>query len=62
VPEPQAPFADAVVRELPIDEEMPQGGVDETIERIETRLAEVALLLDDLRSRVSGSGGDEPWE
>jgi hypothetical protein len=53
VPEAEADFADAVIRELPVDEELPESRDAHLVaDRIETRLAEVALLLDELRDRL----------
>lgn len=49
VPAPQEEFADAVLRELPIDDELPRGSLDDYIDRVEARLAEIAVLLDELR-------------
>ncbi|MBI2169184.1 MAG: hypothetical protein HYU28_06730 [Actinobacteria bacterium] len=49
VPEAQFDFADAVVRELPIEDELPAGSTRSYLDRIEARLAEVAILLDELR-------------
>lgn len=50
VPAAQQEFADAVIRELPIEDELPQETIPGYVERIETRLTEVALLLDELRT------------
>lgn len=49
VPEGQFEFADAVLRELPVEDELPHGDVAAYLDRIEARLAEVAVLLDELR-------------
>lgn len=49
VPVDQLEFADAVLRELPLDDELPRGSLKSYIERIETRLGEIAVLLDELR-------------
>jgi len=49
VPEGQLDFADAVLRELPVDDEMPAGTPESYVDRIETRLTEIGVLLDELR-------------
>lgn len=60
VPRAQLEFADAVVRELPVDEEIPQGDVASYVQRIEARLAEIALLLDELRLTEEFGGDRAP--
>lgn len=58
VPEPQLEFADAVIRELPIEDDLPQSTAQSYLDRIETRLAEIAVLLDELRQLDAEEEGD----
>lgn len=65
VPENQVEFADAVLRELPIEDELPQGNASSHLDRIEARLTEVAMLLDELRqleAEERGQGLSGPGE
>ena len=57
VPDSQADFADAVVRELPVEDELRTGSAEATLEEIETRVAELASLLEELRTQVEGGAG-----
>lgn len=49
VPEGQLEFADAVLRELPIEDDLPSGTTQSYVERIEARLTEIGILLDEMR-------------
>lgn len=49
VPDGQLEFADAVLRELPIEDDLPQGTPQAYLDRVEARLAEIAVLLDEMR-------------
>lgn len=60
VPRAQLEFADAVVRELPVEDEIPQGDAASYVQRIEARLAEIALLLDELRLTEEFGGDNAP--
>lgn len=60
VPRAQLEFADAVVRELPVEDEIPQGDVVSYVQRIEARLAEIALLLDEMRLTEEFGGDTAP--
>jgi len=52
VPEPQAEFAEAVVNEIDVDDEVPDTSSIAYIERIEEHLAAAGALLDELRTRL----------
>lgn len=60
VPRGQIEFADAVMTELPVEDELPRGYVEDYVERIEARLAEIAVLLDELRDlpEMGGPGAE----
>ena len=60
VPAGQAEFADAVLRELPIEDELPQGTPESYLDRIEARLTEIGLLLDELRALEPEEDQDDP--
>lgn len=68
VPERQLEFADAVLRELPIEDEIPQSTVQAHLDRIEARLTEIGVLLDELRQLgpeddpgMPGTAGPDSW-
>jgi hypothetical protein len=52
VPEGQAEFADAVVNEIDVDDEVPDTSPVAYVTRIEEHLAAAAALLDELRTRL----------
>lgn len=58
VPAGQEEFADALLREFPVEDELPPGSTEDYLNRIETRLTEIALLLDELRARPEPGEGD----
>lgn len=62
VPESQAEFAEAVVHEIDVDDEVPDTSPLAYVARIEEHLAAAAGLLDELRTRLDdlGPGGDRP--
>jgi hypothetical protein len=52
VPEGQADFADAVVNEIDVDDEVPDTSPIAYVTRIEEHLAAAGALLDELRTRL----------
>lgn len=52
VPEQQAEFADAVVTEIDVADEVPDTSPEAYIERIEEHLSAMGALLDELRTRL----------
>jgi hypothetical protein len=52
VPESQAEFAEAVINEIEVDDEVPDSSPEAYISRIEEHLSAVGALLDELRTRV----------
>jgi len=62
VPDGQLEFADAVLRELPIEDELPQGTQQDYLDRVEARLTEIAVLLDEMRQLGDDSfGASDPY-
>ena len=57
VPDAQAEFAEAVINEIDVDDEVPDSSPEAYISRIEEHLGVVGALLDELRTRL-----DEPGE
>lgn len=57
VPEGQAEFAEAVVNEIEVDDEVPDTSPEAYIARIDEHLAIVGSLLDELRTRLEESAG-----
>lgn len=57
VPEAQAEFADAVVNEIDVDDEVPDTSPVAYVTRIEEHLAATAALLDELRTRLDTEEG-----
>ncbi len=51
VPDSQAEFADAVINEIDVDDEVPDSSPEAYIARIEEHLGAVGALLDELRTR-----------
>ena len=52
VPDAQAEFAEAVINEIEVDDEMPDSSPEAYIARIEEHLGVVGALLDELRTRL----------
>ncbi|MEW6474156.1 MAG: hypothetical protein AB1679_18030 [Actinomycetota bacterium] len=52
VPESQAEFAEAVINEIEVDDEVPDSSPEAYIARIEEHLSVVGALLDELRTRL----------
>ena len=52
VPDSQAEFAEAVINEIEVDDEMPDSSPEAYISRIEEHLSVVGALLDELRTRL----------
>jgi hypothetical protein len=58
VPDAQAEFAEAVINEIEVDDEVPDSSPDAYIARIEEHLSAVGALLDELRTRLEQSGSE----
>jgi hypothetical protein len=58
VPDAQAEFAEAVINEIEVDDEVPDSSPDAYIARIEEHLSAVGALLDELRTRLDQPGGE----
>ncbi|HVW31327.1 MAG TPA: zinc ribbon domain-containing protein [Acidimicrobiia bacterium] len=58
VPEAEAEFAEAVINEIEVDDEVPDSSAEAYISRIEEHLSAVGALLDELRTRLDQSGVD----
>lgn len=58
VPESQAEFAEAVINEIEVDDEVPDSSPEAYISRIEEHLSAVGALLDELRTRLDQPGSD----
>jgi hypothetical protein len=52
VPDAQAEFAEAVINEIEVDDEVPDSSPEAYIARIEEHLSAVGALLDELRTRL----------
>jgi hypothetical protein len=52
VPDSQAEFAEAVINEIEVDDEVPDSSPEAYIARIEEHLGAVGALLDELRTRL----------
>jgi hypothetical protein len=55
VPASQAEFAEAVINEIEVDDEVPDSSPEAYIARIEEHLGAVGALLDELRTRLDQS-------
>ena len=55
VPDSQAEFAEAVINEIEVDDEVPDSSPEAYITRIEEHLSAVGALLDELRTRLDQS-------
>lgn|SRR5581483_2164508 len=59
VPDAQAEFAEAVINEIEVDDEVPDSSPEAYIARIEEHLSVVGALLDELRTRLEeNAAGD----
>ena len=58
VPDAQAEFAEAVINEIEVDDEVPDSSPDAYIARIEEHLSAVGALLDELRTRLDQPDGE----
>jgi len=60
VPDSQAEFAEAVINEIDVDDEVPDSSPEAYIARIEEHLGVVGALLDELRTRLdqTPTGGE----
>ena len=58
VAESQAEFAEAVINEIEVDDEVPDSSPEAYISRIEEHLSAVGALLDELRTRLDQAGPD----
>lgn len=58
VPDSQAEFAEAVINEIEVDDEVPDSSPDAYIARIEEHLSAVGALLDELRTRLEQPGSE----
>jgi hypothetical protein len=58
VPDSQAQFAEAVINEIEVDDEVPDSSPEAYISRIEEHLSAVGALLDELRTRLDQSPSD----
>ena len=52
VPDSQAEFAEAVINEIEVDDEVPDSSPEAYVARIEEHLGAVGALLDELRTRL----------
>ena len=57
VPDSQAEFAEAVINEIEVDDEVPDSSPEAYIARIEEHLGVVGALLDELRTRLDQTPG-----
>jgi hypothetical protein len=57
VPDGQAEFAEAVINEIEVEDEVPDTSPEAYVARIEEHLAAIGSLLDELRTRMEDSGG-----
>jgi hypothetical protein len=58
VPDAQAEFAEAVINEIEVDDEVPDSSPEAYIARIEEHLSAVGALLDELRTRLDQPGSE----
>jgi hypothetical protein len=58
VPDAQAEFAEAVINEIEVDDEVPDSSPEAYIARIEEHLSVVGALLEELRTRLEESDGE----
>ena len=62
VPDSQAEFAEAVINEIDVDDEVPDSSPEAYIARIEEHLGVVGALLDELRTRLDQPEGESEGE
>lgn len=55
VPDSQAEFAEAVINEIEVEDEVPDSSSEAYISRIEEHLSAIGSLLDELRTRLDDS-------
>ena len=58
VPDSQAEFAEAVINEIDVDDEVPDSSPEAYIARIEEHLSVVGALLDELRTRLDQTSSE----
>ena len=58
VPDSQAEFAEAVINEIEVDDEVPDSSPEAYIARIEEHLSVVGALLEELRTRLDQTPSD----
>ena len=58
VPDAQAEFAEAVINEIEVDDEVPDSSAEAYIARIEEHLSAVGALLDELRTKLEQPDGE----
>ncbi len=56
VPDAQAEFAEAVINEIEVDDEVPDTSPEAYVIRIEEHLSAIGSLLDELRTRLEDDG------
>ena len=56
VPDAQAEFAEAVINEIEVDDEVPDTSPEAYVIRIEEHLSAIGSLLDELRTRLEDNG------
>jgi hypothetical protein len=56
VPDAQAEFAEAVINEIEVDDEVPDTSTEAYVIRIEEHLSAIGSLLDELRTRLEDNG------
>jgi hypothetical protein len=57
VPDGQAEFAEAVINEIEVDDEVPDSSPEAYVARIEEHLSAIGSLLDELRTRLEDNEG-----
>jgi hypothetical protein len=57
VPEAQAEFAEAVINEIEVEDEVPDTSPEAYVARIEEHLSAIGSLLDELRTRLEDAEG-----
>ena len=57
VPDAQAEFAEAVINELEVEDEVPDTSPEAYVVRIEEHLSAIGSLLEELRTRLEDNGG-----
>jgi hypothetical protein len=57
VPDAQAEFAEAVINEIEVDDEVPDSSPEAYVARIEEHLSAIGSLLDELRTRLEDNEG-----